>query len=153
MSRGEHHPVLLVGLFVLDLLTIHPFADGNGRVARAVTNALLADAGYGVGTNVSLEHIVAETADEYNDSLLESSHGWHKQAHDPWPWLTYFVSILTTAYATFESRSSAGRSTGTKQDPVRDYVVNHAPDIFRSATSVSLCPASVTRPSGSPWKG
>jgi len=41
-------PSCLVGLFVLDLLVIHPFEDGNGRVARAVTNALLADAGYDV---------------------------------------------------------------------------------------------------------
>lgn len=46
-KAGQHHPVLLVGLFVLDLLIIHPFDDGNGRVARALTNDLLAEAGYG----------------------------------------------------------------------------------------------------------
>lgn len=131
VSRGEHHPVLLIGLFVLDLLTIHPFADGNGRVVRAVTNALLADAGYGVGGYVSVEQIIANTADAYYEALLSSTHGWHEQAHDPWPWLTYFVSTLMTAYVTFESRASSDRSTGTKQDRVRDYVVNHASDIFR----------------------
>lgn len=131
VSRGEHHPVLLIGLFVLDLLTIHPLADGNGRVVRAVTNALLHDAGYGVSTYVSLEQIIANTADDYYTTLLESTHGWHEQAHDPWPWLTYFVSTLTTAYDTFESRASSDRSRGTKQDRVRDYVVNHAADIFK----------------------
>ena len=41
---GTHHPILLIGLFTLDLLTIHPFDDGNGHVARAATNALLTDA-------------------------------------------------------------------------------------------------------------
>lgn len=131
MSRREHHPILLIGLFVLDLLTIHPFSDGNGRVVRAVTNALLDEAGYGVGKYVSLEQIIGNTADEYYEALLSSTHGWHEQAHDPWPWLTYFVSILTTAYDTFESRASSDRSTGTKQDRVRDYVVNHASDIFK----------------------
>jgi Fic family protein len=130
-SRGEQHPVLLIGLLVLDLLTIHPFSDGNGRVVRALTNALLADAGYTVGRYVSMEQIVANTADQYYETLLASTHGWHEQAHDPWPWLGYFVSTLTTAYDTFEKRASSDRSTGTKQDRVRDYVVNHASDIFR----------------------
>lgn len=131
VSRGEHHPILLIGLFVLDLLTIHPFADGNGRVVRAVTNALLHDAGYGVSTYVSLEQIIANTPDDYYTALLESTHGWHDQAYDPWPWLRYFVSTLTTAYDTFESRASSDRCTGTKQDRVRDHVVNHAADIFK----------------------
>ncbi len=129
--RGEHHPVLLVGLFVLDLLTIHPFADGNGRVVRAVTNALLDDAGYGVGRYVSLEQIIANSAEAYYEALLASTHSWHDDAHDPWPWLGYFISTLTTAYDTFESRATSDRSTGTKQDRVRDYVVNHAADIFK----------------------
>lgn len=131
MSRREQHPILLIGLFVLDLLTIHPFSEGNGRVVRALTNALLSDAGYTVGKYVSLEQIIANTADEYDEALLSSTHGWHEQVHDPWPWLTYFVSTLTTAYDAFESRASSDRSTGTKQERVRDHVVNRASDIFR----------------------
>jgi Fic family protein len=130
-DEGQHHPILLIGLFVLDLLTIHPFTDGNGRVVRAVTNALLEDAGYGMGKYVSLEQIIAGTADEYYEALLRSTHGWHEQTNDPWPWLTYFVSTLTVAYDTFENRASSDRSVGTKQDRVREYVMNHAPDIFK----------------------
>ena len=41
VGSARHHPVLLVGLFVLYLLTIRPFGDGNGRVVRALTNGLL----------------------------------------------------------------------------------------------------------------
>lgn len=130
-ARREHHPVLLIGLFVLDLLTIHPFADGNGRVVRAVTNALLDDAGYGAGRYASPEEIIAGTAEGYYEALLSSTHGWHEQRHDPWPWLTYFVGTLATVYDTFERRASSDRSTGTKQDRVRDYVVDHAPIIFK----------------------
>lgn len=109
---GTHHPVLLVGLFVLDLTIIHPFEDGNGRVARVLANALLADEGYTVVRYLSLEH---------------------EDAADPWPWLAYFVGVLATAYDQFSQRTAADRSGGTKQERVRDYLLRHAPPVFRMA--------------------
>lgn len=133
VSSGEHHPLLLTGLFVLDLLTIHPFDDGNGRVVRVLTNALLDDAGYGVGRYVALEQMIADSSDDYYASLLASTHGWHEDQSDPWPWLGYFVRLLDDAYRTFEVRATSQRSTGTKQDRVRDYVLNRAPVVFRIA--------------------
>ena len=133
IRADRFHPVLLIGLFVLDLLTIHPFADGNGRVVRAVTNALLSDAGYGVGRYVSLEQLIAEDAEGYYRTLLSSTHGWHEGEHDPWPWLTYFVGLLTRAYERFEQGAAADRSTGTKQERVRQYVLHHAPEFFKLA--------------------
>jgi Fic family protein len=137
---GQHHPVLLIGLFVLDLLVIHPFEDGNGRVARALTNALLDDAGYTVGRYVSLEQEIAQSADEYYQALLDSTQGWHELEADPWPWLSYFTRILAGAYRTFAQRTASGRSDGSKQDRVRDYVLNHAPAIFRMADVRSALP-------------
>lgn len=130
-AQKMHHPVLLIGLFVLDLLTIHPFVDGNGRVVRALTNALLDDAGYAVGKYISIEQLIAETADDYYEALLRSTHGWHEDANDPWPWLSYFVKVLARSYERFEQRAVSDRSTGTKQDRVREYVVSRAPRIFK----------------------
>ncbi|MDO5627051.1 MAG: Fic family protein [Mobilicoccus sp.] len=138
--RAAHHPVLLVGLFVLDLLTIHPFADGNGRVARALTNALLADCGYGVGRYVSLERQIASTAEDYYDSLLASTRGWHTREHDPWPWLTYFTATVMAAYEDFEQRALTQPAMGTKQDRVRAWVVDMAPAVFRLADARSALP-------------
>jgi Fic family protein len=130
---GRHHPVLLVGLFVLDLLKIHPFSDGNGRVARAMTNALLLNAGYEVCRWVSLEQLIADSADTYYDALLRSTHDWHDDAADPWPWLSYFVTILADAYETFARRAASERTGGTKQERVRAYILEHAPPVFRIA--------------------
>ena len=130
VSAGRHHPVLLVGLFVLDLLTIHPFADGNGRVARALTNALLADGEYGVGKYVSLEQLIAESADDYYQALLESTHGWHEHANDPWPWLEYFATVLARAYVRLSDGVAVGRPAGTKSERVRDHVLHHSARVF-----------------------
>lgn len=133
IGADRHHPILLIGLFVLDLLTIHPFADGNGRITRALTNALLQQADYDVTRYVSLEDRIARTADAYYAGLLASTHGWHTGEHDPWPWLRYFVTVLHDSYAQFAAITAANRSTGSKQDRVRDYVANHAPTTFRIA--------------------
>ncbi len=133
LASGEHHPVLLVGLAVLDLLVIHPFVDGNGRVARALANALLVDAGYEVCRWVSLEQLIAESADAYYDALLRSTHGWHEDAADPWPWLSYFVNVLADAYDSFARRAVSARSAGTKQQRVRDWVIGRATPVFRLA--------------------
>lgn len=132
-ESGRHHPVILVGLFVLDFLTIHPFVDGNGRIARAITNVLLQDAGYDVTRYVSLEEMIANTADAYYSSLLQSTTGWHTEEHDPWPWLTYFVRLVALSYEEFASATARGRSGGSKQERVSDYVLNHAPVSFQIA--------------------
>lgn len=130
VKANQHHPVLLVGLFVLDLLIIHPFDDGNGRVARALTNALLAELGYGVGRYVSLEQLIAESADDYYQALLDSTHDWNDHANDPWPWLQYFSRLLARGYARFAERVAADRSGGTKAERVREHVLRHGAQVF-----------------------
>ncbi len=129
----RHHPLLLVGLAVLDLLVIHPFEDGNGRVARVLTNALLAEVGYGVARYVSLEQLIAESADDYYATLLASTHRWHESAHDPWPWLRYVVGLLSRAYALFEQRAASAGTGGGKRERVKRYVLDQAPQRFRIA--------------------
>ncbi|MCL2455520.1 MAG: Fic family protein [Micrococcales bacterium] len=130
---GRHHPVVLVGLFALDLLTIHPFTDGNGRVTRALTNALLQDAGYDVTRYVSLETSIARSADAYYAALLASTEGWHESRHDPWPWLRYFVGLLALSYEEFAAFTDIARAGGSKQERVRLYVMHHAPPTFQIA--------------------
>jgi Fic family protein len=133
VAARRHHLLLLSGLFVLDLLVIHPFIDGNGRVARLLTGALLSEHGYLVGRYVSLEQAVAESADAYYQALLESTHGWHEGIADPWPWLGYFTSVIAGAYAVFAGRAASAHAPGTKQDRVRDHVLHRAPATFRLA--------------------
>ncbi len=133
VAAGEHHPVLLSGLFILDILVIHPFEDGNGRVARLLTNAMLGEHGYTVGHYVSLEQAVAESADAYYQALLDSTHGWHEGTADPWPWLGYFTRVIAGAYAVFADRAAAAQTPGTKQQRVREHILRHAPATFRLA--------------------
>ena len=128
------HPLLVIGAFVLDLLCIHPFADGNGRVARLVTTHLLQRAGYGVGKYVSVEQLIYETKDDYYQALAASTRAWFDDGrHTAWPWLGYLLERLDAAYTRFETRVAAGLSGGSKQNRVRDFVLLHAPTPFTIA--------------------
>jgi Fic family protein len=124
--------IRLVGTFRAQLV-IHPFEDGNGRVARLLTGAMLSEHGYTVGRYVSLEHAIAESADAYYQALLDSTHGWHEGTVDPWPWLGYFTRVIAGAYAVFADRAAAAQTPGTKQQRVREHILRHAPATFRLA--------------------
>lgn len=103
-QHGTLDPLLLIPLYILDFLCIHPFLDGNGRMARLLTVLLLYHQGYEVGRYISLERIVEQTKESYYETLQKSSVGWHFGKHDALPWIEYFLSTILAAYKEFESR-------------------------------------------------
>jgi Fic family protein len=113
-------PLVLVPLVILDFLCIHPFPDGNGRMARLLTLQLLYHFDYVVGRFISLERIFEESKESYYETLEASSQGWHEGAHDIAPWLNYFWGALLRAYKEFEERvGTIERGRGAKGDRVR----------------------------------
>jgi Fic family protein len=134
LAHGDRHPLLVIAAFVLDLLCIHPFDDGNGRVARLLTMHLLGRTGYVVGRYVSVEQLVLDTRTDYYDALARSTVDWSPDGqHRLWPWAEYLLGQLAVAYERFEARVAAGTSGGTKQDRVRDFVFTHGPVDFTIA--------------------
>jgi hypothetical protein len=94
---------------------------------------MLSGHGYTVGRYVSLEQAIAESADAYYHALLDSTHGWHEGIADLWPWLGYFTGVIADAYAVFANRAAVARTSGTKQQRVREHILRHAPTTFRLA--------------------
>jgi len=107
----------------LDFLCIHPFRDGNGRIARLLTLLLLYHFNYDVGRYISLERIFERTRESYYETLEVSSKGWHEVEHDVNPWLNYFWGVMQSAYNEFEERvGHLGTGRGSKTAQVRDAV-------------------------------
>ncbi len=116
--------LVLVPLAILDFLCIHPFPDGNGRMARLLTLLLLYQFDYAVGRYISLERIFEESKEGYYESLEASSQGWHEAQHDARPWLNYFWGTMLAAYKEFEDRvGTIERGRGAKGDRVRAEVL------------------------------
>ena len=115
-NEGEVEPLLLIASYILDFLCIHPFLDGNGRMARLLTLLLLYKADYEVGRFIGLEQIVERTKESYYEALYLSSQNWHKGTHCLLPWWEYFLGVmLLGAYREFEQRVGViGGAKGTK---------------------------------------
>ena len=133
-DAGEHHPLLLIGAYVFDFLAIHPFRDGNGRMARLLTLLLLYQSGYGVGRYVSLERLVNDAKEGYYESLQAAGVGWHEDRHTIWPWLEYLLGILVAAYREFEDRVGLlGDGRGAKTAAIERFVRDRISDQFTIA--------------------
>lgn len=140
LATGRHHPVLLTGLFVLDLLAIRPFTTANGRLARALTPGLLHDAGYDVARYVSLDAAIARSAASHATALLDSTADWQDGRHDPWPWLRSLVRALAACSEELAAIVATARSGRSKQDRVRTYVLRHAGRTFRMSDARAALP-------------
>jgi Fic family protein len=133
-------PLLLIPAFVLDFLCVHPFRDGNGRMARLLTLLLLYEAGYEVGRYVSLERIIEESKESYYGALKASSEGWHEGQHTLAPWRDYLLGTIVAAYRELERRTELViAAPGAKQAMVRD-AIEHFLSEFTIADVETTCP-------------
>ncbi|MBP3656530.1 MAG: Fic family protein [Clostridia bacterium] len=125
VDRGEVDPLLLIPMFVLDFLCIHPFNEGNGRMSRLLTLMLLYRSGYIAGKYISIEMLIERTKDTYYDALRASSVGWHDGVNDYMPFVSYTLGIIKSAYGTFAERVEHLTTKGiSKPERVRLFIEN-----------------------------
>ena len=93
-EAGRLHPLLLIGIWVVVFLEIHPFQDGNGRLSRVLTTLLLLQAGYAYVPFSSLESVVEQSKDAYYLALRQTQGTIRSDAPDWHPWLLFFLRSL-----------------------------------------------------------
>lgn len=104
LKNESADPLLIIPMFVLDFLCIHPFSDGNGRMSRLLTLLLLYRAGYIVGKYISIEKLIEISKDTYYTALQDSSLLWHEGNNDYGPFVRYMLGVIANAYREFASR-------------------------------------------------
>ena len=123
IARNEADPLLIIPMFSLDFLCIHPFNDGNGRMSRLLTLLLLYRAGYIVGKYISIEKVIETTKDTYYEALQSSSQGWHEEENDYAHFVRYMLGVILSAYRDFSSRVRVLTTSGmSKPDRIREII-------------------------------
>ncbi len=107
-------PLLLTARFVFDLVSIHPFTDGNGRMSRLLTLLLLYRNDFSVGKYVSIEGKIDQTREAYYNALEASSAGWTEGNNQYAPFAEYFLGVVLACYADLDKKMAALTSDGSK---------------------------------------
>ena len=123
LADVELDSLILIPMFILDFLCIHPFNDGNGRMSRLITLLLLYQSGYFVGKYISIERLIADSKETYYEALQDSSAGWHEGTNDYLPFVRYMLGIVVAAYREFTSRVDILITRGlSKPERVREII-------------------------------
>lgn len=93
-EKAVLHPLLIIAIFVVVFLEIHPFQDGNGRLSRVLTTLLLLQAGYAYVPYSSLESVVEASKEGYYLALRQTQGTIRTDAPNWQPWLLFFLRSL-----------------------------------------------------------
>ena len=137
--NSQYDPLLMIPVFIMDFLCIHPFNDGNGRMSRLLTLLLLYRAGYHVGKYISIEKLIERTKFSYYDDLQESSERWHEEENNYIPFVTYQLGVILAAYREFADRVKVVEENSRKPNRVRDIIKGHLGKITKTEI-MQQCP-------------
>lgn len=98
VNTTDDHPLIVAAIVHYQIVTIHPFEDGNGRTARLMSGYILDLYGYGFGGIGSLEEYFAYDPDEYYESLQMGLPPLYYLGRENPPhseiWINYFLRMM-----------------------------------------------------------
>jgi len=94
IDEEAFHPLVIVAVFIVQFLAIHPFQDGNGRLSRVLTTLLLIRAGYAYVPYASMESVIEENKDLYYKALRRTQSTLKSDTPDLEPWIGFFLRCL-----------------------------------------------------------
>ena len=103
-DKAQLHPLLIISIFVVVFLEIHPFQDGNGRLSRVLTTLLLIDLGYAYVPYSSLESVIELNKEAYYLALRQTQGSIRTDAPNWQPWLVFFLRSLAEQVRRLEKK-------------------------------------------------
>jgi Fic family protein len=145
ISEENFHSLIIIGLFIYEFLSIHPFQDGNGRLSRLLTTLLLLKSDYHFIQYVSLEHQIEKKKKAYYKALMDAQQKRNTEEEIISKWILFFLDSVIEITQKLELKYGAFKSLGTylnkRQKEVLGFIKKNEPtkigDLNDSLESIS----------------
>jgi Fic family protein len=143
---NEIHPLVIIGLFVYEFLSIHPFQDGNGRLSRLLTNLLLLKIDYQFIQYVSFENLIEQRKKSYYEALMDGQKDRYSENECINSWIIFFLTSLETLIQRLEQKYDVFKSKGgylsERQKKIKDFIEKEQPiklsDLVKTIPEISV---------------
>ena len=131
MEQKTIHQLIVVGSFIYDFLSIHPFQDGNGRLSRLLTTLCLLQNDYSFIQYISFENHIEQNKKAYYEALMngQKNRGTDNERIDLW--LIFFLESLKTLTEKLEQKYDVFKSKGgylnDRQKQIKDFISSNQP--------------------------
>jgi Fic family protein len=121
----EIHPLIIIGTFIYEFLSIHPYQDGNGRLSRLLTSLLLIKSEYKFVLYVSLENIIEQKKAAYYQALMEGQKDRYNENERIDKWVLFFLESLHELIIKFELKLKEYRNLGAYLNDRQKVIINY----------------------------
>jgi len=142
LADNALHPLLVISIFVVVFLAIHPFQDGNGRLSRILTTLLLLKAGYAYVPFSSLESVIEQHKESYYLALRRTQSTLQQDTPDWEPWIVFFLRALQRQKRRLSEKVEQGRLMLSSMSELAEKIV----ELARAHGRVSV--ADIVRATG-----
>ncbi|MDD3739257.1 MAG: Fic family protein [Lentimicrobiaceae bacterium] len=146
LEQKNIHPLIVIGSFIYDFLSIHPFQDGNGRLSRLLTTLCLLQNDYTFIKYVSFENHIEQNKTAYYEALMSGQKNRGKESERINMWLIFFLESLKILTEKLENKYGVFKSRGgylnERQRKIKDFIANNQPvkvsDIAKQFPDIGL---------------
>ncbi len=146
LSDATIHPLIVIGSFIYDFLSIHPFQDGNGRLSRLLTTLFLLQNDYSFIQYISFENHIEQHKKAYYEALMNGQKNRRTSAERIDKWLVFFLESLNALTQKLEQKYDTFKSKGgylnERQKQIKEFIIQNQPvkvsDISVEFTDIQL---------------
>jgi len=146
LKNEEIHPLIVIGLFIYEFLSIHPFQDGNGRLSRLATTYLLLKHDYQFISYVSFENLIEQKKKTYYEALMDGQKDRYTESEKINAWILFFLQSLEALIQRLEQKYDVYKSRGgylnDRQKIIKKFIDDNQPlkllDISKEFSNISI---------------